>query len=71
MQKGTVSDIDEALKVCYVISSQGDYNFCPGLDEREYYDNYYTVIRYHLKSVWLWEKPFKRIYSQNCPMTSA
>ena len=44
VQKGTVADIDEALKVCYVVSTQGDYKFCPGLDEREYYDNYYTVI---------------------------
>ena len=46
MQKGTVIDIDETLNVCHLVSTQGDHKFCPGLDEREYYDIYYSVIRY-------------------------
>ena len=63
VQKGTVVDIDAALNVCHLVSTQRNHKFCPGLDEREYYDNYYSVIRYHLKSGQLWDKPFKRIDS--------
>ena len=44
VQKGTVVDIDEALNVSHLVSTQGDHKFCPGLDEREYYDNYYSVL---------------------------
>ena len=40
VQKGTVVDIEEALNVCHLVSTQEDHKFCPGLDEREYYDNY-------------------------------
>ena len=35
VQKGTVVDIDEALNVYNLVSTQGNHKFCPGLDERE------------------------------------
>ena len=62
-QKGSVSDADQAIDVCFIISEKGDYKFCPGLDQKEYYDRYFAVIRYHLKSVRLWDRPFERIDS--------
>jgi len=68
VQKGTVQTADEALKICLTISSEGDYKFCPGLDQTEYYEYYHSVIRFHLKSVRLWERPFQRIDSVNCTL---
>ena len=68
VQKGMVHNVDEALPVCHMISSEGDYKFCPGLDVSEYYDKYHSVIRFHLKSVRLWDRPFTRIDSKNCAL---
>ena len=65
-QKGSVSDVDQAIDFCFIISKKGDYKFCPGLDQKEYYDRYFAMIRYYLKSVRLWDRPFKRIDSVKC-----
>ena len=66
VQKGDIQSVDDALRTCQIISMEGGYKFCPGLDETQYFERYYSVIRYHLKSVRLWDKPFKRIDSVNC-----
>ena len=64
VQKGTVQNVGEALLVCCMISSEGDHKFCLGLNVSEYYDKYHSVICFHLKSVRLWDRPFKRIDSE-------
>jgi len=68
VQKGTVQNADEALNVCCIISSEGDYKFCPGLNLTEYDEKYHAMIRYHVKSVRVWERPFTRIDSENCKL---
>ncbi|XP_065908252.1 uncharacterized protein [Dysidea avara] len=68
VQKGTVHNVDEAIMVCRIISCEGDHKFCPGLNESEYYDKYFSIIRFHLESVRLWDRPFKRIDSKDCTL---
>ena len=38
----------------------------PGFDEKNYYDQYHSIICYHIKGVRRWEKPFSRIDSDSC-----
>ena len=38
VQKGEVQTTEEALKIFYIISTEGGYRFCPGLDVMEYYE---------------------------------
>ena len=61
MQNETVHNVGEALPVCCVISSEGDHKFCPGLNVNEYYDKFHFIICFHIKSVQLWDQPFKHI----------
>lgn len=66
IQSGEAQDLNDFLAVCKIISRNGGYKYCPGLDENEYHNQFYSVIRYHIKSVRLWEIPFKRVDSRNC-----
>ena len=54
--------------VCCIISCEGDHKFCAGLNESEYYDKYFSIIRFHLESVQLWDRPFKRTNSKDCTL---
>jgi len=61
IQSGEVNDLQQVVEVCAMITRGSEYKFCPGLDEKQYYEDYHSPIGYHLKSVRLWDKPFKRI----------
>ena len=66
IQSGTVDSISEFFAVCDIISKRSGYKICPGLQKKMYFDKYYAIIRYHIKRVQLWDKPFDRIDSDNC-----
>ena len=66
VQKGEIQSTEEALRICHIISTEGAYKFCPGLNVTEYYEQYHSAIGYHLQSVRLWDKPFKCVDSVNC-----
>ena len=68
ISSGTVQTLNELFGVCSTISRSSQNKFCPGLDEKCYFDQYYAVIRYHIKGVRLWGKPFSRIDSESCLM---
>ena len=65
LQNGNVSSVSQFISVCSLLSKDSQYKFCPGLDEKTYFDTYFSTIRYHIKSVRIWEKPFTRIDSKN------
>jgi len=66
IQKGETSSLDEGLELCRIISNKDNYKFCPGIDTKEYYEHYHSVIRYNIATVRIWDRPFKRIDSKNC-----
>ena len=68
LQDGNVSTLSQFISVCSFLSNNSQYKFCPGLDEKTYFDTYFSTIRYHIKSVRIWEKPFTRIDSKNCSL---
>ena len=68
IETGSVANLDEFMSVCSKLSTDAQYKFCPGLNEKFYYDTFFATIRYHINSVRIWEKPFNRIDSKNCSM---
>ena len=66
IQKGETSSTDEGFEMCRIISNEGNYKFCPGIDCREYYENYFSIIRYNIASVGIWDRPFECVDSVNC-----
>ena len=68
IQSGQAKTLDDFLVICETISSKSCYNLRPCTDVKHYYDHYHSVIRYHIKSVRVWDRPFKRIDSTNCIM---
>ena len=66
IRTGAVNSLANFFAVCDIISRDGEYKFCPGFDEKNYYDQYHSIIRYHIKGVRRWEKPFSRIDSDSC-----
>jgi len=66
VQTGVVKSVAEFMDICSIILESAGYKFCPGIQEKKYFDEYYSVIRYYIKSIRIWEKPFKRIDSRNC-----
>jgi len=64
--QGDVSTLSEFFEACSVLSKKEDYKFCPGLDEKTYFDNFFNFIKFHIKSVRIWDKPFTRIDSKDC-----
>jgi len=66
IRTGTVASLSEFFAVCNIISRPGGHKFCPGFDVKDYYDQYHSVIRYHIKGVRVWERPFTRIDSDSC-----
>lgn len=66
VQTGVVENISKFMDICSIISDSGGYKFCPGIPEKKYFDEYYSVIHYHIKSIRIWEQPFKQIDSRNC-----
>ena len=68
IQTGTIGEFSEAHSIITMISQKGSHKFCPGLDYQQYFDHYLSVIRYNIKSVRLWERPFHRVDSINCEL---
>lgn len=66
LQNGNVSNLSQFISVCNLLSKNSQYKFCPGLDEKIYFDIYFSIICYHIESVRIWENPFTRIDSKNC-----
>ena len=66
IQHGTVSTLPDLLNICSLLSTSAQFKFCPGLEEKAYFDNYRKIIGYNIKSVRIWEKPFTRIDSKTC-----
>ena len=67
IETGSVTDLAQFISVCSK-TNRAQYKFCPGLDVKFYYDTYFATIRYHIKSVQVWEKPFSQIDSKNCSL---
>ena len=65
-RSGSVHTADEFMDVCSIISVQGGYKYCPGIEVDHYYQYFFSMIRYHIKSCRVWEQPFIRIDSVNC-----
>lgn len=65
IQSGEMNDSQQIVEICSMITRNSGFKFCPGLDEKRYYGDYHK-IGYHIRSVRLWDKPFKRIDSCNC-----
>ena len=65
-RSGSIHTADEFLDVCSIISVQGGYKYCPGIEVDHYYQYFFSMIRYHIKSCRVWEQPFIRIDSVNC-----
>ena len=57
---------DNLVTVWVKFSAKSDYKFCPGLNPQQYETEYYTFIRFHIKSVRRTELPFARVDSVNC-----
>lgn len=66
VQSGQVYSLCDFFAVCNIISKEGGYKYCPGIDVNHYFDHYHSIIQYHIKSVRSCELPFKRIDSVNC-----
>ena len=66
ISSGRVQTFNELSAVCSTISKSSQYKFCPGFNEKTYLDHYYAVIRYHIKGVRVWGKPFSCIDSEGC-----
>ena len=47
--------LPEFMDICSIISESGGYKFCLGIPEKKYFDEYYSVICYHIKSIRIWE----------------
>ena len=65
VQTGIVENISKFKDVCSIVADCSEYKFCPGIS-KEKYEEYHSVIRYHIKSIRIWDQPFKRIDSRNC-----
>jgi len=66
VQSGTVETLGTVRPLINMVSPNSNYKFCPGLEYQHYFDFYFSVIGYHIKTVRLWERPFQRVDSINC-----
>jgi len=66
IRTGSVNSLADFFTACDVISRHGEHKFCPGFDVKHYYEEYHSIIRYHIKGVRRWEKPFTRIDADSC-----
>ena len=57
-----VSTLPIHFEICGLLSKSEDYKFCPGLEEKPYFDNYYIII------FQIWEMLFTQIDSKDCLM---
>ena len=44
VQSGQVHSLSDFLAVCDIISKEGGYKYCPGIDVKHYYDHYHSII---------------------------
>lgn len=65
-ETGFVDSTDKFLELCSIIDPAGGYKFCPGIDINEYESEYFSIIRYDLKSVRRISDPIARIDSSKC-----
>ena len=54
ISSGRVQTFNELSAVCFTISKNSQYKFCPGFDEKNYLEQYHAVIHYHIKGVCIW-----------------
>ena len=66
IESGVVTNLSEFTDICNIVSDRGAFKFCPGISEKKYYDEYHLVIRYHIETLRIWEKPFRHIDSRSC-----
>ena len=66
VQAGTIESLDNARPVINMVSQNASYKFCPGLEYQHYFDFYVKVIRFHISTVRLWQRPFQRVDSIHC-----
>ena len=67
-KKESFDTVEAIISLCKTIGEKSEYKFCPGIQYDQYMNDYYEVIRFHIKSVHLTEFPFKRIDSVNCKL---
>ena len=65
---GELKTSEDFRALCDSFSNNSQYKFCPGIDSNYYETEYYTVIRFHIKSIRRWEFPFIRTDSINCSL---
>jgi len=68
VESGTITSASDLHELCQGFAGHFSYKFCPGIDWKMYQENYYEVIRYHLKSVRYTTFPIQRVDSVSCPL---
>lgn len=63
---GLIVSDEEFTGLCDELLRSKGFVFCPGIDYKDYQDNYYSIIRFHIKQVNLAERPFQRVDSKRC-----
>ena len=66
VQSGVITTEQEFIDLCNGLLQSKGFVFCPGVDYQEYFDNYYSVIRFHSKQVNLVMSPFQRVAAKGC-----
>ena len=68
ISSGRVQTFNELSAGCFTISKKSQNKFSPDFDEKNYLEQYHTIIRYHIKGVRICGEPFSRIDSEKCLM---
>ena len=58
-QSGIIESLNDVDCIMSMVSQKSTYKFCPGLEYQSCFDHYFAVIRYRIKPVRLWERPFQ------------
>lgn len=66
IKKGVVSSDEDFVELCNGLLHTKGFVFCPGIDYKDYHDNYHSVIRFHSKQVNLMASPFQRVDAKGC-----
>ena len=68
LESGELANSEDAHELCNKFSCLSSFKFCPGIEWNLYEQQYFQVIRYHLKSVRYSISPFQRVDSIRCAL---
>ena len=66
VQSGMITSERDFIELCNGLLRSKGFVFCPGVDYQDYFDKYYSVIRFHSKQVNLVMSPFQRVDAKGC-----